>query len=73
MLAWQSDSGLSAPSTAERVINRHGILIPDGSTPGDYQVLAVLYEQATAQRFQIIAPDHLAGQDAAQLATLNVE
>jgi len=72
-LAWQSDSSLSAPSTAERVSNRHGILIPDSSPPGEYQVLAVLYEQATAQRVQIIAPDHLAGQDAAALATLTVE
>jgi hypothetical protein len=72
-LAWQSDTSLSEPETTKSVTNRHAIPIPNNSPPGKYQVLVVLYKPSTGERFQIIAPDYLAGQDAVTLTTLTVE
>ncbi|UCC87262.1 MAG: hypothetical protein JSV81_20805 [Anaerolineales bacterium] len=73
ILIWQSDANLSASSAIDLVVNRYGILLPNDSPPGEYQIWVVLYHPATGERVQVINRGHLTGQDALVLTKLNLK
>jgi mannosyltransferase len=70
-LAGQRDAEPATPSTAwkpgQPVLDRHGLLIEPGTPPGEYRIIAGLYDAASGQRLPAPAGDFV------ELGTLSVE
>jgi mannosyltransferase len=70
-LAGQRDAEPATPSTAwtpgQPVLDRHGLLIEPGTPPGEYHIIAGLYDAASGQRLPAPAGDFV------ELGTLSVE
>ena len=65
-----------APSTGwtlgEPVIDRRGLALPSDMAPGDYVLIAGLYDAATGQRLPVTGPDGAAAGDFVRLGTIQV-
>ena len=65
-----------APSTGwtpgEPVADRRGLALPDDTAPGDYTLIAGLYDAATGQRLPVTGPDGAAAGDFVRLGTIKV-
>ena len=65
-----------APSTGwtpgEPVADRRGLALPDDLAPGDYTLIAGLYDAATGQRLPVTGPDGAAAGDFVRLGTVQV-
>ena len=65
-----------APSTGwtpgEPVADRRGLALPDDLAPGDYTLIAGLYDAATGQRLPVTGPDGAAAGDFVRLGTIQV-
>ena len=65
-----------APSTGwtpgELVADRRGLTLPADLAPGDYTLIAGLYDAATGQRLPVTGPDDAAAGDFVQLGSVRV-
>jgi mannosyltransferase len=70
-LAGQSDAEPATPSAnwtpGQPVLDRHGLLIEPGTPPGEYRIIAGLYDATSGQRLPAPAGDFV------ELGTLSVE
>ena len=76
-LVGQRDAPPAIPSTdwtpGQPVFDRHGLPITPGTPPGEYRLIAGLYDVATGQRLSVSTPDSAAGGDHITLGTFTVE
>ena len=72
-LVGQRDAPPAMPSTdwtpGQPVFDRHGLLITPGTPPGEFRLIAGLYDAATGQRLLVCWPDSAAGSDHITLGT----
>ena len=65
-----------APSTGWKpgapVADRRGLALPADMAPGDYRLIAGLYDAATGQRLPVTGPDGTAADDFVRLGTIQV-
>jgi len=68
--------GGSRPTTSwqvgETVDDRHGLLIPPGTPPGEYRLVAGMYLSATGERLPVLDGQGEAGEDSVFLAMIQV-
>jgi hypothetical protein len=54
------------------VADRRGLALPNDMVPGDYTLIAGLYDAATGQRLPVTGPDGAAAGDFVRLGTVRI-